>query len=97
MELQAYEQRQYPHRGSQRDVLFGSGLSGAVFAGGTQWVKVMRNDPIVEEMRMRGREFSAKHGDDIRRICEALRELEVMFGRKVVHREPKGLERKAAG
>ena len=56
----------------------------------------MRSDPIVEEMRTHGREFAAKHGNDIRRICEALRELETMSGRKVVHREPKRLERKAA-
>ena len=56
----------------------------------------MRTDPIVEEMRAHGRKFAAKHGNDIRRICEALRELESMSGRKVVHREPKRLERKAA-
>jgi transketolase N-terminal domain/subunit len=57
---------------------------------------MMRNDPIVEEMQAHGREFAAKHGNDIRRICEALRKLETMSGRKVVHREPKRLERKAA-
>ena len=57
---------------------------------------MMRNGPIVEEMRTHGREFSAKHGNDFRRICEALRRLEAMSGRKVVHREPKRLERKAA-
>ena len=56
----------------------------------------MRNDPIVEEMRAHGRVFAARHGNDIRRICEALRELETMSGHKVVHREPKRLERKAA-
>ena len=57
---------------------------------------MMRNDPIVEEMRTHGREFAAKHGNDIRRMCEALRELERVSERKVVHREPKHLERKAA-
>ena len=56
----------------------------------------MRNDPIVEEMRAHGREFAAKHGNDIRRICEALRKLGTVSGRKVVRREPKRLERKAA-
>ena len=56
----------------------------------------MRSDPIVEEMRAHGQEFAAKHGNDLRRICEALRELEVVSGRKVVRREPKRLERKAA-
>ena len=57
---------------------------------------MMRNDPIVEEMRAHGREFGARHGNDIRRMCEALRELERVSERKVVHREPKRLERKAA-
>ena len=57
---------------------------------------MMRNDPIVEEMRVHGREFAAKHGNDIRRMCEALRELEGVSGRKVVHREPKRLERRVA-
>ena len=56
----------------------------------------MRNDSIVEEMRAHGREFAVKHGNDIRRICEALRELETVSGRKVMRREPKRLERKAA-
>ena len=56
----------------------------------------MRSDPIVEEMRAHGREFAAKHGNDIRRMCEALRELESVSGREVVHRKPKCLERKAA-
>ena len=57
---------------------------------------MMRSDPIVEEMRTHGREFAAKHGNDIRRMCEALRELGRVSERKVVHREPKRLERKAA-
>lgn len=59
-------------------------------------MKTMRNDPIVEEMRAHGEEFAAKHDNDLRRICEALRELEVASGRRVVRREPKHLERKAA-
>ena len=57
---------------------------------------MMCRDPIVEEMRAHGREFAARHGNDIRRICEALRELETVSGRKIVRREPKRLERKAA-
>ena len=57
---------------------------------------MMRSDPIVEEMRAHGREFAAKHGNDIRRMCEALRELETVSGRKIVRREPKRLERKGA-
>ena len=59
-------------------------------------MKMMHDDPIVEEVRKHGREFAAKHGNDLQRICEALRELEAVSGRKVVHREPKRLERKAA-
>ena len=59
-------------------------------------MKMMRSDSIVKEMRTHGQEFAAKHGNDIRRICEALRELETVSGRKVVRREPKRLERKAA-
>ena len=56
---------------------------------------MMRNDPIVEEMRAHGRKFAAMHGNDIRRMCEALRELEAVYGFKVVRREPKCLEREA--
>ena len=59
-------------------------------------MKMMRDDPIVEEMRAHGREFAARHGNDLRRICEALRELETVSVRKVVDREPKRLERRAA-
>ena len=59
-------------------------------------MKMMRSDPIVEEMRAHGREFAAKHGNDMRRICKALRELEAVSGRRVVRREPRRLERKAA-
>ena len=57
---------------------------------------MMRNDPIVEEMRAHGREFAVRHGNDLRGICEALRELETVSVRKVVDREPKRLERRAA-
>ena len=59
-------------------------------------MKMMRSDPIVEEMRAHGREFAAKRGNDIRRMCEALRESENVSGRKVVHREQKRPERKVA-
>ena len=56
----------------------------------------MHNDPIAEEMRAHGQEFVAKHDNDLRRICEALRELGALSGREVVRREPKRLERKVA-
>ena len=62
----------------------------------SSWVKMMRSDPVVEEMRAHGREFAAKHGNDLPRICEALRVLETVSDRKVVRREAKRLERKAA-
>ena len=59
-------------------------------------MQMMRSDSVVEEMREHGQAFAAKHDNDLRRICEALRELEAVSGRKVVCREPKRLERKAA-
>ena len=55
----------------------------------------MRNDPIVEEMRMYGQKFAAKHGNDIQRICDALRQSEIVSRRRVVRREPKRLKREA--
>ena len=59
-------------------------------------MKMMRSDPIFEEILAHGRGFAARHGNDLRRIFEVLRELEAVSGRKVVRREPKRLERKAA-
>ena len=57
---------------------------------------MMHNDPIVEEMRTYGQEFAARHGNDIRRICDALRQSEMASRRKVVRREPKPLKQEAA-
>jgi len=57
----------------------------------------MRNDPLVEEMREHGREFAAKHGNDIGRMCEALRKLKSTSGRKIVHLGPKRLPQGAVG
>ena len=54
---------------------------------------MMSNDPIVEEMRMYGQEFAASHGNDIRRICDTLRQSEIASRRKVVRRGPKRLSR----
>lgn len=56
----------------------------------------MREDPIVEEMRANGRAFALEHGDDLGRICRALREKSIKSGRQVVNREPKRLVKKAA-
>ena len=57
----------------------------------------METDPLVEEMRANGRKFAAKHGNDIGRMCKALKKLEALSGRAVVDRDPKRLQRKAAG
>ena len=54
---------------------------------------ILKNDPIVEEMRTYGQKFAAKHGNDIGRICDALRQSEIASRRKVVRREPKRLSR----
>ena len=53
------------------------------------------NDPIVEEMRTCGQKFSAKYGNDIQRICDALRKSKIVSRRKVVRRGPKRLKREA--
>ena len=58
-------------------------------------MKTMHNDPIVEEVRMYGQKFAAKYGNDIQRICDALRQSEIASRRKIVHREPKRLKREA--
>ena len=59
-------------------------------------MKMMRNDPIVEEMRMYGQEFAAKYGNDIQRICDALRQSEIASRYEVIRRGPKRLKREAA-
>nr|VFK78758.1 MAG: hypothetical protein BECKSD772D_GA0070982_102418 [Candidatus Kentron sp. SD] len=46
----------------------------------------MLNDPIVEEMRAYGMAFSARHGNDIGRMCAALKEKERRQGREVVQK-----------
>ena len=50
----------------------------------------------VEELRAHDWGLAGKHGSEIRRMCEGLRESDTVYGRKVVHREPKRLEPKAA-
>jgi hypothetical protein len=57
---------------------------------------MMRNDPIVEEMRANGRAFAAEHGNDIGRICKALRQKQQESVRQVVTRKPKRLEQRTA-
>nr|VFK40945.1 MAG: hypothetical protein BECKSD772F_GA0070984_10803 [Candidatus Kentron sp. SD]VFK46858.1 MAG: hypothetical protein BECKSD772E_GA0070983_10823 [Candidatus Kentron sp. SD] len=46
----------------------------------------MLNDPIVEEMRAYGMAFPARHGNDIGRMCAALKEKERRQGREVVQK-----------
>ena len=54
----------------------------------------MREDPIVEEMRTNGLAFAAEYGNDLGRICRALKKLETTSGRKIVNRSPKPLAQK---
>lgn len=56
----------------------------------------MREDPIVEQMRANGKAFTLEHGNDLSRICRALREKSAKSGHQVVNREPKLLVKKAA-
>lgn len=51
----------------------------------------MYEDPIVEEIQRFRKEHAAKYGNDIHRICEALREKQGKSGRKVVNFGPKKL------
>ena len=54
----------------------------------------MIDDPIVEEIRRYRNEHAARYGNDIHRICEALREKERKSGRKYVNRGPRMLSEK---
>ena len=58
-------------------------------------MSILTNDPIVEEMRRYRQEFAAKHGNDIQRICDALRQSGIASRHKIVRRGPKRLEREA--
>ncbi len=49
----------------------------------------MINDPIVEEIRRYREEHAARYGNDLGRICEALRERQRNSTRKVVTRNPR--------
>jgi len=56
----------------------------------------MFEDPIVEEIRRYRKEHAAKYGNDIHRICEALREGQKKSKRKVVNFGPKPLSKRTA-
>ena len=58
-------------------------------------MSTLTNDPVVEEMRMYGQRFATRHGNDIQRICDALRQSEIASSRRIVRREPKRLKREA--
>jgi len=49
----------------------------------------MIKDLIVEEIRRNRAEHAARYGNDLRRICEALRERQRNSTRKVVVRNPR--------
>ncbi len=51
----------------------------------------MKNDPIVEEIRHRREIHAAKFGNDLKKICEALRQEEKQAKFKVINRGPKRL------
>lgn len=54
----------------------------------------MREDPIVAEIRRHRAEHAAKYGNNLHRICEALKEFEAKSRRKIVHRKPRLLLQK---
>ena len=49
----------------------------------------MTEDPIVAEIRQNRKAIAAKHGNDLRRIVEALRKRERESNRKVLNPGPK--------
>ena len=49
----------------------------------------MNEDPIVAEIRRYRAEHAEKYSHDLGRICDALREVEVKSGCKIVHRKPR--------
>ena len=57
----------------------------------------MINDPIVEEIRNYRQEHARKYGNDLNRICAALREREKKSNKKVVTLTPRLLLSRTAG
>lgn len=49
----------------------------------------MRDDPIVEEVRRYRQQHAARYGNDLKKICEALRERQAESGRRLVQRAPR--------
>lgn len=54
----------------------------------------MKEDRIVAEIRKYRFEHAQKYGNDLGRICAALREVEAKLGQKVVTRKPRLLLKK---
>ncbi len=54
----------------------------------------MNEDPIVAEVRRYRAEHAEKYGNDLGRICQALREVEAKSGHRIVHRNPRLLQPK---
>jgi len=50
---------------------------------------MMIEDPIVAEIRRYREQHAAKYGNDLNRICEALRDRQAKSKRKVVQRSPR--------
>jgi len=46
---------------------------------------MMKNDPIVDEVRNNGLALAARYGNNIEAICKALKEREQTSGRLVFH------------
>ena len=49
----------------------------------------MIEDPIVAEIRRYRKQHAMKYGNDLKKICEALRERQATSKRKVVARPPR--------
>jgi len=56
---------------------------------------MMKNDPIVDEVRNNGLALAARYGNNIEAICKALKKREQTSGRIVVNRIPHRLAPKA--
>jgi len=48
----------------------------------------MWKDPIVEEVRAAGRKIVEREGNDLHKLCEALRKSAAKHRRKLVRRQP---------
>jgi hypothetical protein len=51
--------------------------------------KPSRSDPLIDEIREIRKRISEAHGNDVRRLCEHLRELEARYPERIVRRSPK--------